>query len=229
MPGGGSEQAKSTRTPPYTSYRTFRTFTEDLREHGVPSRVDRSVLTRFSGVVGTQLMHALRFLGLIEDQGRPTQRLKELVNAHGEGHWPEKLLELLRQEYAPMFAIDLETATPSHFNETFRKAFPAADAVVQKCVTFFLYAANDAGVKISGRVLKGRKPRSPTPRRKHALHTRRQRNSKQDRQAPQPDASRIEGKKPSEILLMHLDPNEMDDEQQAAVWTMLKYFKARGL
>jgi len=28
---------------------------------------------------------------------------------------------------------------------------------------------------------------------------------------------------------MHLDPNEMDDEQQAAVWTLLKYFKARGL
>ena len=46
-----------------------------------------------------------------------------------------------------MFAIDLEAATPSHFNEAFRKAFPAADAVVQKCVTFFLYAANDAGVK----------------------------------------------------------------------------------
>ena len=67
-----------------------------------------------------------------------------------------------------MFAIDLETATPSHFNEAFRKAFPAADAVVQKCVTFFLYAANDAGVKISGRVLKGRKPRSLTPRKKHA-------------------------------------------------------------
>ena len=73
MPGGGSEQAKSARTPPYTSYRTFKTFIEDLRERGVPSRVDRSVLTRFSGVVGTQLMHALRFLGLIEDHGAPTQ------------------------------------------------------------------------------------------------------------------------------------------------------------
>ena len=229
MPGGGSEQAKSTRTPPYTSYRTFRTFTEDLREHGVPSRVDRSVLTRFSGVVGTQLMHALRFLGLIEDQGRPTQRLKELVNAHGEGHWSEKLLELLRQEYAPMFAINLETATPSHFNETFRKAFPAADAVVQKCVTFFLYAANDAGVKISGRVLKGRKPRSPTPRRKHASAHPPTKEFEAGPSSPPPDASRSEGKKPSEILLMHLDPNEMDDEQQAAVWTLLKYFKARGL
>jgi hypothetical protein len=229
MPGGGSELARSTRTPPYTSYRTFKTFIEDLRQRGVPSRIDRSVLTRFSGVVGTQLMHALRFLGLIEDHGGPTQRLRELVNAQGAGHWPKQLLELLRRQYAPMFAIDLETATPSHFNEAFRKAFPAADAVVQKCVTFFLYAANDAGVKISGRVMKGRKPRSPAPRRKHPSAHAPAKEFEAGPSRPQPDAARLEGKKPSEILLMHLDPNEMDDEQQAAVWTLLKYFKARGM
>src|SRR5277367_891243 len=127
------ERARSSGTPPYTSYRTFKTFIEDLHEHGVPSRIDRSVLTRFSGVVGTQLMHALRFLGLIEADGRPTERLKGLVKAHGTGSWSEKLLERLRQEYEPLFAIDLETATPSHFNQAFRGAFPAADAVIQKC------------------------------------------------------------------------------------------------
>jgi uncharacterized protein DUF5343 len=224
-----SEQAKSVRTPPYTSYRTFKTFIEDLYDQGVPSRIDRSVLTRFSGVVGTQLIHALRFLGLIEDQGRPTQRLVELVNAHGAGRWPEKLLELLRQEYAPMFAIDLETATPSHFNEAFRKAFPAADAVVQKCVTFFLYAANDAGLKISGRVLKGRKPRSLSPRRKPTLSPAPAKEIETGTSLPRPVASRTEDTKPSEVLLSHLDPNEMDEEQQAAVWTLLKYFKSRGL
>jgi hypothetical protein len=174
-------------------------------------------------------MHALRFLGLIADHGRPTPRLAELVNAFAAGNWPEKLLELLRQEYAAMFAIDLETATPSHFNEAFRKAFPAADAVVQKCVTFFLYAANDAGVKISARVLKGRKPRSLTPRRKHATSPAPTKEIPAGTSEPQPATPRIEGKKPSEILLMYLDPNEMDDEQQAAVWTMLKYFKSRGL
>src|SRR5271167_2778706 len=206
MPGGSSEQAKSVRTPPYTSYRTFRTFIEDLRENGVPSRIDRSVLTRFSGVVGSQLTHALRFLGLIEGQGRPTERLRALVKAHGAGRWPEALSELMRQEYAPIFAIDLEAATPSHFNEAFRKAFPAADAVVQKCVTFFLYAANDAGVKISGRVLKGRKPRSLTPRRKHASAHAPTKEFEAGTSRPQPDTSRTEGKKPSEILLMHLDP-----------------------
>jgi len=230
MSGGGAEQAKSVGTPPYTSYRTFKTFIEDLREHGVPSRIDRSVLTHFSGVVGTQLMHALRFLGLIEDQGRPTQRLKELVNAEGAAHWSETFSKLLRQVYAPMFAIDLETATPSHFNDAFRKAFPAADAVVKKCVTFFLNAANDAGVKISGRVLKGRKPRSSTPRKKPGPARAKVDDIEARPFEPQPVAPPlIEGRKPSELLLTHLDPNEMDDEQQAAVWTLMKYFKARGL
>ena len=226
------ERPKSSGTPPYTSYRTFKTFIEDLREQGVPSRIDRSVLTRFSGVVGSQLMHALRFLGLIEDDGRPTLRLKELMKAHGAGLWPETFLGLLRQEYAPMFAIDLETATPSHFNEAFRKAFPAADAVVQKCVTFFLYAANDAGVKVSGRVLKGRKPRSLTPRRKPAKPASAHPPIREFDAAPSPPQAPLpplEGGKPSEMLLTHLDLNEMDDEQQAAVWTLLKYFKARGL
>jgi Family of unknown function (DUF5343) len=226
------ERTRSSGTPPYTSYRTFKTFIEDLHEHGVPSRIDRSVLTRFSGVVGTQLMHALRFLGLIEDDGRATERLKGLVKAHGTANWSERLLELLRHEYAPMFAIDLETATPSHFNEAFRKAFPAADAVVQKCVTFFLYAANDAGVKISGRVLKGRKPRSLTPRRKPAKPASAHPPIREFDAAPSPPQAPLpplEGGKPSEMLLTHLDLNEMDDEQQAAVWTLLKYFKARGL
>lgn len=226
------ERTRSSGTPPYTSYRTFKTFIEDLHEHGVPSRIDRSVLTRFSGVVGTQLMHALRFLGLIEDDGRPTERLKALVKAHGTGNWSERFLELLRHEYAPMFAIDLETATPSHFSEAFRKAFPAADAVVQKCVTFFLYAANDAGVKISGRVLKGRKPRSLTPRRKPAKPASAHPPIREFDAAPSPPQAPLpplEGGKPSEMLLTRLDLNEMDDEQQAAVWTLLKYFKARGL
>ena len=111
-----------------------------------------------------------------------------------------------------MFAIDLETATPSHFNEAFRKAFPAADAVVQKCVTFFLYAANDAGVKISGRVLKGRKPRSLTPRRKPARPIVSPPPMKEFEAAPpsgfnrscQPTTARIRQK----ILLMHLDPSD---------------------
>jgi hypothetical protein len=225
----GSEKVRSLRTAPYTSYRTFKTFIEDLREHGVPSRIDRSVLTRFSGVVGTQLMHALRFLGLIDDEGRPTPLLGELVNAHGGAQWPVTLSQALREAYAPIFAIDLETATPSHFSAAFRKAFPAAEAVVQKCVTFFLYAAADAGLKVSGRILKGRKPRSLALRRAPRRAPAAAQGVEAAPSKPPPAAFLIERKKPSEILFMHLDPNVMDEEQQAAVWTLMKYFKARGL
>src|SRR5580658_10213077 len=224
----GSEKVRSLRTAPYTSYRTFKTFIEDLREHGVPSRIDRSVLTRFSGVVGTQLMHALRFLGLIDDEGRPTPLLGELVNAHGGAQWPVTLSQALREAYAPIFAIDLETATPSHFGAAFRKAFPAAEAVVQKCVTFFLYAAADAGLKVSARILKGRKPRSLAPRRPSRRTPAAARGVEAEPPEPSPAASLMDRKKPSEILFMHLDPNVMDEEQQAAVWTLMKYFKARG-
>jgi hypothetical protein len=229
MSRGDALQAKSPRTAPYTSYRTFRTFIEDLRDHGVPSRIDRSVLTRFSGSVGGQLMHALRFLGLIDDEGRTTQRLRELMIAHGGAQWPETLSKALQQAYAPIFAIDLETATPSQFSATFRKAFPAADAVVQKCVTFFLYAAADAGMKISGRILKGRKPRSLALRRTSGWRPARAKDVEAEASEPLSVASHIGGKKPSDILFMHLDPNVMDEEQQTAVWTLMKYFKARGL
>ena len=232
MAAGGSERTRSARTPPYTSFRTFKTFVHDMHESGVPSRIDRSVLTHFSGVVGTQLVHALRFLGLIEDDGRPTERLRELAAADGAPNWPQAFSELLREAYAPLFAIELATATPSHFNEAFRKAFPAADAVVQKCVTFFLYAANDAGVKISGRVLKGRKPRSLTPR-KTPRPTRPKADNAQAG-PPQPEPAprapdRKEDQKPSEILFLHFDPKEMDEEQQAAVWILIKFFKSKGL
>jgi hypothetical protein len=34
---------------------------------------------------------------------------------------------------------------------------------------------------------------------------------------------------PSGVLLAHLDPNQMDEAQQEAVWTLLKYFRAKGL
>jgi Family of unknown function (DUF5343) len=229
MAGGGSEKARSPRTAPYTSYRTFKTFIEDLREHGVPSRIDRSVLTRFSGVVGGQLMHALRFLGLIDDEGRTTQRLRELVIAHDGAQWAETLARALEQAYAPLFAIDLETATPSHFSATFRKAFPAADAVVQKCVTFLIYAAADAGLKVSGRILKGRKPRSLAPRGTSKRTGARALKAEAEQSEPLAVASPIEGRKPSEVLFAHLDPGAMNEEQQSAVWTLLKYFKARGL
>lgn len=37
------------------------------------------------------------------------------------------------------------------------------------------------------------------------------------------------GRSVSEVLLAAFDPNEMDEPQQEAVWTLLKFFKSKGL
>lgn len=229
-----SEPQKTARTPPYTSYKTFKSFIQDVHEHGLPSRIDRSILTRFSGVVGTQLMTALRFLGLMDEDAHPTEKFRQLVGSHGTSEWRQHLGQLVRSAYAPIFEIELETATPSHFIETFRKAFPGAEAVIQKSATFFLYAAQDAGVQISARVLKGRKPRTALPRKgtpnaKSPSTNRPPQEEKPGQRQPPPPIPPTDARKPSEVLLSHLDPNEMDEEQQTAVWALLKYFKAKGL
>src|SRR4030066_2088490 len=70
--------------PPYVSYRTFYNFIERLQQR-VPSRIDRSYWgDMLSGSTGIQLMAALRFLGLIDVNGKPTEQLKPLVMARGE-------------------------------------------------------------------------------------------------------------------------------------------------
>ena len=112
--------------------------------------------------------------------------------------------------------------------ETFRKAFPGSDAVVQKCAGFFLNAAQEAGITIGKRVLKGRKSRAPSgkkraPRPKADSSGKSTGNSKpEDNQLPP------QKRKVSEILLEHFKPNEMTDEQQNAIWILLRYFKEKG-
>jgi hypothetical protein len=170
----------------------------------------------------------------MDEGAHPTQKFRELVDSHGTSEWTEHLGQLVRSAYAPIFEIELGTATRSHFIETFRKAFPAADAVTQKSTTFFLYAAQDAGVQISACVLKGRKPRASMPRKRapsaKSTSTNPPSQKNPGQQQPQPPKPPGDGsRKPSEVLLSHLDPNQMDEEQQNAVWALLKYFKAKGL
>ncbi|PBB84588.1 DUF5343 domain-containing protein [Mesorhizobium sp. WSM3876] len=148
------------RVPPYIAFQTLKTFLDELQKHGTPNRIDRSVLTRFSGSVGSQLLGALKFLQLITDEARPTNWLTELVTAYGTDEWPRRLSKLLKDCYAPVFRVNLERATPSEFNEAFRQAYPAKENVLRKCTAFFLNAVRESGTEVSPRILKNSKPRS---------------------------------------------------------------------
>jgi hypothetical protein len=136
--------------PPYVSYRTFHNFVERLQQR-IPSRIDRSYWGDIlSGSTGTQLMAALRFLGLIDANGKPTERLKPLVISRGEPK-VKLLRELIADAYDFVMdgPLDLESATYAQLGEVFSNTFQMTDDVSRKCVKFFIAMSGDAGIPLS--------------------------------------------------------------------------------
>lgn len=152
----------SARTPPYVSFKSFITLLEDFKVTGVPPRIDRSVLKRFSGGLGSQLLVALRSLRLMNDDDTPTPYLQTLVETLGSDDFPKFLRRVLDGAYPFLERIDLKTATPSMFAEAFKDGTNAKEDVLRKCRTFFLHAAKAAQVDIGPRLEKGTYTRSTT-------------------------------------------------------------------
>jgi hypothetical protein len=142
--------------PPYVSYRTFRNFIDRLQQQTIPQRIDRSYWgDLLSGSTGTQLMAALRFLGLIDINGRPTERLKPLVPARGDRR-AQLLREVARDAFDFVLSsnLDMQSATYSQLMEAFHNTFQLTDDVSRKCVKFFIAMVDDAGMPISPYITK---------------------------------------------------------------------------
>jgi len=232
MDGSVIRGEKAAKTPPYISYATLKTFIADLHDHRIPSRIDRSIMTRFSGTAQKQLMTALRFLDLIDADGKPTDALHALAKTYGTNEWPSALGAVIKKAYAPLFEIDLATATPQHFSETFGNAFSNTEAVMRKCIAFFLPAASEAGIQISDRILKGKKPRlsssaRPRPTRRPAASAGNGSKSaaSQNPPPPPPPSSAVVPPTAFQLTAM-LDP-AMTDEERQAVWTLIQYSAKR--
>lgn len=141
--------------PPYVSYRTFRNFIDGL-QMGMPSRIDRSYWgERYSGSTGTQLMTSLRFLELIDANGTPQLRLRQLVSAKGA-----QRTEILKQIVHSTFdfvsdrTIDPQVATYAQLEEAFFKTYQVTGDVARKCIKFFINLESDAGVTLSPYIMR---------------------------------------------------------------------------
>lgn len=141
--------------PPYVSYRTFRNFIDGLQS-GIPDRIDRSYWgERYSGSNGTQLMTALRFLGLIDGARAPTTRLRQLVNARGvQRSETLKLISYSSFDFLLDRSVDPQVATYAQLEEAFNNSYDVGGDVARKCIKFFINMENDAGVVLSPFILK---------------------------------------------------------------------------
>src|SRR5436309_8735008 len=139
--------------PPYAPFKSFMKLMDALRLL-VPPKLDNSymVAQKFSGSISGQVLTACRFLGLV-DGVEPTDTLRTWAKQDGD-EWKKTFEKILRTAYAPMFEINLETATDGMFRERFRKVYGVEGEIASKIISFFTNACNRAGVTLSPLIAK---------------------------------------------------------------------------
>lgn len=131
----------------YVSWLTFKNALEGLVQ-GIPNQIDRSTFPGLSGGVQSQLFAAMKFMGLTNEDGKPTATLETLAVAD-EAERKEKLKQILRERYADLFALDLLKTTPNQLTETMGSSYGVSGDTRGKAVRFFLSAASYVGVPMS--------------------------------------------------------------------------------
>ena len=76
------DENPNTITPPYLSYVTFKNSIRGfMADEVMPRQIDHSILTGLSGSGRKMFLSALRFVGLVNDAGKPDEKLKVLAIA----------------------------------------------------------------------------------------------------------------------------------------------------
>jgi hypothetical protein len=164
QPSGGS-------IPPYVPYATFRNFSDGLHK-SPPTEIDRrGMMGKLSGTQQTQLLSALKFLHLINENYQVSPLYLRFIRADSKEK-QKVLKEILEGGYPLLFdsssGFDLGAAAESTFIKKFSE-MGVDGGMSRKCQTFFLRAAQEAGVPISPYI------QSPKTRSKPGRATRRPR------------------------------------------------------
>ncbi len=161
---------ETTRLAP--AYLPFRTFLNsiDALQNAVPKRIDRKIWRTSSGAVQSQIVIAFRFLGLVDDEDKPTPLLHRLVAAEGEEQ-KKAIKKLVEKSYKDIIAHDLTKMTPTLLEDEMGK-FGISGGTRRKAVTFFLQAAKHVDLQLSPYLLSQVRNTSRTRRKRNPRITR---------------------------------------------------------
>jgi hypothetical protein len=150
----------------YLPFRTFQSVIDSL-EHGVPKKLDRS-MWRQASVVQGQIMSALRFFSLIDDNDAPTPALIRLADPVNREKRPEQIGALLRHAYRTVLdEHNLDQMTPRMLEEMMEQYGVTGDTR-RKAVAFFLRAAKFAGLSMHPLLLAQIRNSSPKKKRRRS-------------------------------------------------------------
>jgi hypothetical protein len=132
---------------PYISFRTLLNLLERL-EPEPPPKIDKSVLSYLSGGYATQTLAGLKALGLINDDGVPTDLLVSLVTVPAMRR--QLMSDVWHSAFSAVFrAIQPEKATAGQLDDTFATAYGVTGETKRKAVSFFVHGAQYGEIPLS--------------------------------------------------------------------------------
>src|SRR6266496_3017296 len=153
-------------SPPFVSHRTLMTQIERLESEGIPSKIDAHFLRQMAGGTQNHFRHALRSLGLIGEDSRPTPLLYELVDARGQER-AQLFAKIMTDRFPALYQLPPDTSK-SDFSAVLEDYGVRSADQQRKILTFYVATADAAGMAVSTHIrpTKSHKgPRRPTARR----------------------------------------------------------------
>ncbi|MGN6087508.1 DUF5343 domain-containing protein [Trinickia sp.] len=221
-------------TPPVISHMSFTSFLNSLRDAGtVPTRIDKTLMPKASGSQQSGTMAALRYLGLIDDTGKPKEHFKPLVLADDDARKPT-LQQIFQDAYAFLFEdpeFDLRHASAGQMTEKFR-SLGISGSTLTKTIAFFLAAAKEYGIPVSPHIKPPPPPKGNGPQKRATKTTEETKVEPEGSKAAPPedddqDVERFEiplpGKRSAKITV----PNGLDGDDWVMLQTMLAAYIKR--
>lgn len=148
-----TESVEHRGSPPYVSATTLLNFISRFKD-SVPSHIDKSLLNGYSGSVASQVIGALRFLSLINQENEVTELFEKLCAA--EGSQQQEQWEAIVYSSYPFLknGFDLSTATTGTLDKCFKDMGMSGDSL-RKCGAFLVHIAKEAGIQVSPHVKTG--------------------------------------------------------------------------
>ncbi|HEV7378114.1 MAG TPA: DUF5343 domain-containing protein [Pyrinomonadaceae bacterium] len=213
--------------PPYIAFKTLKNYLDTFKSsEDIPSHIERSVMPpKMSGGNQVAVINALKFLGLISDEGVPQEDFYKYIDA--EPKVREQLLrDVLTQAYSFLLTgIDIERTTSRIVVERFREAGVSGDTI-RKAIQFFQGAAKDVGMKVSPHMKVAQsQPARPKAQKARKGDTRTDEDALDDEGEDRgSEYVPVVEKTPYQVLIEILKPN-MEEPEQDAVWTLIRYLK----
>ena len=150
----------------YVGWSTFKNAI-DILTQAMPNKINRTVFPALAGGVQGQLLTGLKFLGLVTDDGTPTEALHAIA-VRDEAERKKELSKVLRTSYPELFALNLTKTTPGELRDQMGKSYGVSGATLDRAMRFFIAAAGHSGIELSSYVAKGKAGNGPVIRKRRS-------------------------------------------------------------